>query len=402
MRWLPPLVYLGVTLAIAGPLLAPGYVFALDHAMGPRSAEFYARYVAANDDAIQNKGAYALLLMGLTALMPAWAAQKIVLFLPFLLAGWGAHALAARRVGVPAALFAGLVYMLSPFAYVRGVAGQSGVVWAYALAPWFLLAWLRALDGSRRAFAAAALLAFATGVFQAHGLAMLALLVVALLAVRLAREPRAWRAHAARPAALAGVLLVLNAAWLVPVALAGETTLDGIGDSDRGYFRTTASGMPSVGVAAWTLQGFWRPGYEGPYEGKPWLLVVPAALLVLCVHGGRTRRDASTAALALAGAAGFVLAVGPASPATAPLWDAAWDHVPLTRGFRDAQKLLALLALAYADLGAAGVDALLARLRAARLPRFAPAGAAALLLAMPLATAAPLLGGYGGQLGVAD
>ena len=402
MRWAPPLAYLAVTLAVAGPLLAPGYVFALDHAMGPRVADYYQRFILSNDDAIQNKGAYAFLLTALTFLMPAWAAQKLLLFAPFFLAGWGAHVLASRRVGAPAAFFAGLVYTLSPFAYVRGVAGQTGVLWAYALAPWFLAAWLRALDGSRRAFAAAALLAFATGVFQAHGLAMLAVLVALLFVVRLAREPRRWRAHAARPLMLAAALLLLNAAWLVPVALASRTTLDGIGVADRAYFRTSASGMPSVGAAAVTLQGFWRPGYEGPYDGKPWLLVVPAALLLLCVHGFRSRRDETSTALALAGALGFVLAVGPASPVTAPLWDWAWDHVPLVRGFRDSQKLLALLALAYADLGAAGADALLAKVRAPRFPRLAPWGAAALLLAMPFATAAPLLGGYGGQLGVTE
>ena len=401
MKGLAPLVYLAATLAIAGPLLAPGYVFALDHGMGPRVADYYARYILSNDDAIQNKGAYALLLAGLTALVPVWVAQKLILFAPFFLAGYGAHTLASRRVGAGAAFFAGLVYMLSPFAYVRGVAGQTGVLWAYALAPWFLFAWLRALDGSRRAFAAAALVAFATGVFQAHGLALLALLVGVIALVRLARDPRGWRAHAGRPAALAAVLLLLNLAWIVPVALAPHTTLDNIGDADREYFRTSASGMPSVGVAVMSLQGFWRPGYESPFPSL-WLLAVPATLLLLSVHGLRARRDPVSIALAISGVAGLVLALGAASPLTAPVWDAAWDHVPLVKGFRDSQKLVALLALAYADLGAAGADDLLRRLRAPRVPRAAPVVALAILLALPLATAKPLVGGYDGQLGVAQ
>jgi hypothetical protein len=392
MKGIAPAVYLAATLVIAGPLLAPGFVFALDHGMGPRVADFYARYVTGNDDPIQNKGAYAILLAGLTALAPAWAVQKLILFAPFFLAGYGAHQLAARRVGLPAAL-----YMLSPFAYVRGVAGQTGVLWAYALAPWFLLAWLRALDGSRRAFAAAALLAFATGVFQAHGLVLLAILVAILALARLVRDRAGWRAHLGRPALLAGALLLLNAAWIVPVLLAPHTTLDDIGPADRAYFQTSASGMPSVGVAALTLQGFWRPGYESPFPSLA-LLVVPAALLLLSVHGLRARRDDASVSLAIAGVLGFALAVGSSSP----LGTAAWDHVPLLKGFRDSQKFLALLALAYADLGAAGADAMLSRLRAPRMPRAAPALAVALLLAMPLATAAPLAGGYHGQLGAAQ
>lgn len=394
----PWIVYAALTLVVAGPLLAPGYVFALDHAMGPRSAEYYSQYFANNSDAIQNKGAYAALLAFLTIALPAWFAQKFILFAPFFVAGLGAHALASRRVGPWAAYFAGFVFALSPFAYIRGVAGQTGVLWAYALMPWFFFAYLRAADGSRRALAAAALLVGATAVFQAHGVVLLVLLVTIHALARFARVPRSWRLHARTPLLLALFVVLLNAAWIVPVMLAPETTLDRIGLADRSYFATTSSGMPSVGAAALTLQGFWRAGYEGAYDGASWLLFVPAAIFALCVHGFRTRRDEASVTLGIAGVVGFVLAVGPASPLTAPLWNAAWDHVPLVKGFRDSQKLLALLALAYADLGAAGADVL----AGAHLPSRSRLVAGASLLVLPMLIATPLAWGYHGQLGVAQ
>lgn len=402
-RWVPVALFAAVTLAIAGPLLGAGYVFALDHAMGPQSARYYAGYLEHNEDAIQDKGAYAALLFVLTAVMPAWAAQKLILFGPFFLAGLGAHRLASRHASWGAALFAGLLYMLSPFAYLRGVAGQTGVLWAYALAPWFLAAWLAyANAGRRRDLAASVLLVAATATFQAHGVALLAVLVGFHALVRLARRPSAWRGALRAPIALALWSAAVQVAWLVPVALAQHTTLAAIGDADRAVFATTRAGLPSVGLAALTLQGFWREAYPSPYA-IPALLAIPALVLVLALRGATRRwHDDATPTLALSGALGLLLAIGTGAPTTAWLFDLAWDHIPGMRGFRDAHKLLALLALAYADLGAAGADALLASTRAWSAQRAAPLAVVALLLVLPVAGATPLLGGYAGTLQLAD
>lgn len=391
-----PLAYAALALLVAGPLLGPGYVFSLDHAMGPRSAAYYAGYLGHNEDAIQSKGGYALLLLALGAAFPMWVAQKLLLFAPFFLAGWGAHRLAARHASLPAAFFGGLLYALSPFAYVRGVAGQTGVLWAYALAPWFFAAWLAYVDARRaRDLTVAALLVAATGVFQAHGVALLALLVGLHTLVRLARAPRAWLATLRAPAALAFWSLLLNAAWLVPLALAPRTTLAGIGAADRAFFATSAAGLPSVGLAALALLGFWRESWLPAYP-SPWLLVAPALVLLLAVRGAQ-RRDEAGLALALAGLVGLVAAVASGSDSLG----AVWDRVPLLRGFRDAHKLLALLALAYADLAPSGLDALVVSLRASRVRLAAPA-LLAVALVVPLAGATPLLGGYGGQLRLAE
>lgn len=401
-RWAPPLVYAAVTLAVAGPLLGAGYVFALDHAMGPRSAEYYGTYLVHNEDAIQNKGAYAALLWVLASVMPVWAAQKLVLFGPFFVAGLGAHRLAARHASWGACLFAGLLYMLGPFAYLRGVSGQSGVLWAYALAPWFFAAWLAyARTRNRKSLVACVLLVAATAVFQAHGVALLVLLVGVHALVGLARRPSGWREALGAPLALAFWSVLVNAAWLLPVALADRTTLGAIGDGDLAAFATTTAGLPSVGLAALTLQGFWRDAYPSPY-GTSILLLIPAFVLVLALRGlARRWRDDAAPALALAGLLGLVLAIGTSAPATAWLFDLAWEHVPGMRGFRDAHKLLALLALAYADLAASGADAILETLRARRADRAAPALALAALLVLPVAGATPLLGGYDGTLRLA-
>jgi len=408
-RLLPPLVYAVVTLAIAFPLLSGGYLFFLDHAMGPESAGYYARFLTDNSDPIQNKGGFALALAALDAALPLAWAQKLLLFAPFFLAGLGMHRLSGRLTPLSpgVAYLGGLVYALSPFAYVRGVVGQMGVLWAYALTPWFLAAWFHASEtGSRRALATALLLFTATAVFQAHGAFLLALLVALHggLTVATRKEPLA--AVAKRTGLFLGGVLVLNAAWILPVLLARATTLTGISEADQAVFATTAAGLPSVGLAALTLEGFWRGGYATYYATRPALLVVPFLILFLAVRGATPlREDARRLTLVVAALLGFVLAVGTASTLTAPLFHFAWDHVPFFRGFRDAHKLLALVALAYGALAPAGAQALLEGLRRAPAPRLRPLASVtvlALLLAAPVVAATPLLGGYGGQVATTE
>ncbi|HWH09020.1 MAG TPA: hypothetical protein VNX21_07450, partial [Candidatus Thermoplasmatota archaeon] len=400
-RALVPAWYAALALLVAWPLLGSGYVFALDHAMGPNVARHYADYVLHNTAALQDKGGYALLLAVLVGTLGVVAAQKVLLFAPFAVAGLGAHVLARRGggVGVAGALFAGTLYALSPFAYVRAVVGQSGVLWMYALLPWVLLAWLRAADGSRRALVAVALLVTLVGVFQGHGVLLAAGLVAAHL-VALALLRRDLRAPLKSACILLLAVLALNAAWWAPVLFASDGGVPASDAAEKAFFATRPESLPTVGHAALTLQGFWRAGYE-PYYDAGWTLLLPAAMLFLALQGLVLGwRSPLHLAAALAGLAGLVLGMGPSSALARPAFELAWDHVPLFQAFREPQKLLALLALAYAVLGARAVHEWLRWARAATPARFAVPAAAALLLAVPLAAAAvsPLPHGFDGQL----
>ena len=75
--------------------------------------------------------------------------------------------------------------------------------------------------------------------------------------------------------------------------------------------------------------------------------------MVLAAWGGfLRRRDPTTLAVAAAGAFGFLLALGDASFLTRDLYTWALDHFSFLRSFREPQKGVALLVLAYAFLGA--------------------------------------------------
>ena len=396
--------YAALTLLVAWPLLGRGYVFALDHAMGPNVARLYGDYVLHNVANLQNKGGYALLLAALVGALGVVVAQKLILFGPFLVAGLGAHVLAKRSgAGTPGALFAGTLYALSPFAYVRAVVGQSGVLWMYALLPLVLLAWLAAARGSRRGLVAAALLVTLVGVFQGHGLLLSGILIGAhLVALAIRREDLRQPLKAASVLLLA--LLALNAWWWAPVVFASDAGLPTGDAAEKAFFATRAESLPSVGHAALTLQGFWRAGYE-PYYASGAALLLPAAMLFLALQGlVLGARNPLHLGVGVAGLVGLVLGMGPSSTLARPLFEFAWDHVPLFQAFREPQKLLALLALAYALLGARAVHEWVGWARAWRPGRAAPLVATAALLALPLAAAAvsPLANGFDGQLKTAQ
>ena len=58
---------------------------------------------------------------------------------------------------------------------------------------------------------------------------------------------------------------------------------------------------------------------------------------------------------------GFLLALGTKAPVTGSLFSLAYNNIPAFRVFREPQKFVALITLAYAMLGAAGLDRYLSR-----------------------------------------
>ncbi len=136
------------------------------------------------------------------------------------------------------------------------------------------------------------------------------------------------------------------------------------------------------------------PGPRFPTSRRGRLLTL--TLLVLSAGGAwLRRREPMTWVVAGAGLAGLVLALGYAwAPTRAPfVWLLA--HFPPRRSFRESGKGLALVAFAYAYLGAVAVDDLVQHASAARRWRVVLTG---LLVALPLTLGARELWGEWGQL----
>jgi hypothetical protein len=376
IRLLPLLVYSVGALLVLGPALGPGYLLTLDMVFAPSmhsGDQFYG--LTPNTWASLP---YLLVIQGATTLFPSWLVQKFVLFLALMLAGLGAHRLIP--FGQLASYYGGFLYMVNPFTQVRQLAGQLTLLISYALIPFAVKSFLDFLKtGRTRDVVKVALWWSLAGVFQLHGFALLALIFFILTAVHLLRAPSFKQALFAlvKPGIVgATIFLFINLYWLVPVFSEGGERITSIGSREIAFFAPTSlSGRP-VALEVAAMEGFWRArGLVGSSLSSAWLWVPFSGVLLLWANGlvgSLQNRGLRTTGLmfSLIALAGLILALGASTPMTRWVFERAWDNVPLFKGFRDSHKLVALLVLSYAYLGALGLRDLRAGVSSAGAERF--------------------------------
>lgn len=383
-------VVLAGVLATAGvfgpPLLRGGWLLLLDWSTGPRQVFLPPSAYGLSGGVVAGLP-LGLLVTGLVRLLGA-AGSWVVPAAIIPLATWSA----SRLVGgsTPARLGAGLLYALSPFAFERATAGQFGILLAYALLPFFVSSLLRAPDatGARRY---APVLWLAVLVAAAPQFAWIgAVVVVAVLAVRHRVRDLPWLAG------LGAGALVTNAYLIFP--LFGHQLPVRAGPANLAAFATRADPHYGLVVNVLAGYGFWRVPLLSPKdEVSAWPLLLAVVLVLGVVGGVAALRDpdrrAKAAALLLAGAAGFLLALGTKGPLATPYrW--AFAHLPLFAVMREPDKFAALVVLAEAVLAGWGIEALAGR----RPGRAGLALGVSAALVLPLAIAPTFFDGLGGQV----
>jgi hypothetical protein len=403
--YLPLLFYALLALLIMGPLLKPGYLLTLDITRilaGPVHYQLAAFGLSGTHcpELLHYLIAYVLNLF-----LPQWVTQKLFLFLALFLAGVGAHRLCpANKAGK---YFAGMLYMVNPFIYTRLLAGQMGIVLSYSLLPFALYYFIAVLEGrGRKNVLLSAVFVTLVGVFSNHGLLLVLLAYLVVFVARLVQERRN-RARMVgivkRTVLLAVLFLLLNAYWLtsfqVPSALGEVTELDIFVFSPR---PTTALG---TGFSLLSMRGFWRTAYVHTTDILSAWWVVFIFIFLLAVFGATSRFNdrklgAYVKGIGLLGLIGLFLSLGVTNQVSRPVFTFLWDHLPFFRGFRDSQKFVALLVLAYFYLGGLGCDQL-AGLRPNMGKKLRAAGYAAIVvvLLLPVTNCFVMFNGLWGQVG---
>jgi hypothetical protein len=389
----PAALYALLALAVAGPLLGPGVVLAVDLAQVPHQGlpGSYAGLPVGTHEGPPSRLPLDALFALLGSAGLAAAGQKLLLLAIVFLAGWGMHRLVrARGAGGAGAAYAGVLYAINPFVYDRLLTGQWFLLLGYALLPLALDAWTRALAG-RGALAPwrFAALAAAVGAASAHMAVLLAVLCAATAVT--GRE----RGAARRAALAAGLALAASLYWLLPTPGANDF-LAHIDAGQLDLYATVPQGGAGLAPTVLGLLGYWNNA-EPLSAYVPFWPLLALTFLALASQGAvLRRRDRLTWGVAAAGVLGFLLALGHASALTRPAFDALMEHVAPLRGLRESQKGVALVAFAYAFLGGPAVDE---ATRAAAGRRLARAALAAVLVAVPAAYGFRLAGGLHGELG---
>lgn len=358
---LPLLWFSGLALLVAGPLLGSGYLLLLDWPSGPHFAEPVWFPLPSSGD-IGNLAPLNTVHTMVRAIHP-YLPDKLFLMLPIILGGWGLHRLARNQlgVGVWGAVFGGTLFVVNPFVLDRFLSGQLYILLAYALLPW-AVAPLH--DVSRAPLRRPALLVGLwlgiLGAIDIHVAALYALLAVVVFATGSGSPGK----RAISGGIAFGVGLLLWGYWLLPALLAPPG--GGIGEADLGVYASRPQGFRVLPALA-AMYGFWRDEFLGPVQRIPVLNLLVIPILGLVVLGttrlmGRGPSRQFAVGLAVTGGIALFLAAGTSFPLTAGPFRWLFEHIFAFRMFREPQKFLTLVVLAYGLFAAVGLDGLRASL----------------------------------------
>ncbi|MBZ5733692.1 hypothetical protein K8Z61_04215 [Nocardioides sp. TRM66260-LWL] len=416
----PVLVWLGVlTALVLGPLLgSTGYWLTGDMVFVPRQP--WKDAWLGGGGALPRAVPMDALVSALTAVVPGWVVQRLLLAGPLLAGGVGmlllvdallldpaaetaprsrGHATLVRLAGVTALLW-------SPWVHDRLAMGQWAILAGHLLLPWVALAAHRRriaflAPGPRgrpgRGWAGLALALFATAVCSPSSGVMAAAVALAVVA---SRGPAGRRAVATT----AGLALLANLPWLLAAARADgvRVSADGVFAAFAPRAESSAGLLPSL----LSLGGTWKSAVVAPERQQAPIVLLAAALVVvglvalgrrrvgLAAAGERARASTVLRLLAIAGAA-LVVALLPVLPGGAAALERLAGTVPPVALLRDAERYLSPAALAVA-LGAASAADL--AWRAARPGRGSLRAVAVLVALAPLVLLPRLAWGLGGEL----
>ncbi|WP_338727340.1 alpha-(1-_3)-arabinofuranosyltransferase family protein [Haladaptatus sp. DJG-WS-42] len=413
--------FLLLSLLVFYPLLDSGYILTLDMIFAP-TADYLQFGLTTKGPLYYGRLPFLAVLDAAALVAPDWLIQKVILVCLPVWCGWS-MVRACRGQPRVAALFAGTLYAFNPYVYVRLLAGHWYFLLGYAFVPLAIVSFAQYLDeGQPRSLVGAVWWTTLVSVFDPHATVLVAVAGGCLFVTHAASE---WRRHAEILASIrrfatfsAGAFLV-NAYWLLPALAAGVTggtRLTAISGADLTVFSAGGTIAGNVPLSVSMLYGFWRGGYLTAFELLPsWLVFgLFCGLLYLAVRGAVTASDEPlVAGVALCGVGAFVLSLGVSTSFSDPLFRTLADVLPLFRGMRDSQKFVGLLCFAYAFLGGRGVSQLVSEgggrshdetdvsHRRWTLPSrrsVLRVVCICLVLATPLAYAAPMFGGFSGQV----
>jgi hypothetical protein len=419
--YLPYAFFLLLALLILGPLLAPGYVLSLDMIFTPHMSSTMQFYGLT--ESLSASLPMSLLLDGFS-FIPMWLIQKLILIGIIFLSAVGMYRLmpSSSKFG---RYFAAFLYAVNPFVYVRFLAGHWALLLGYALLPFALKYFISMLENppvkaylSKTTFVC---LFFYTvvGIFDLHMLFILLGLSLILLVIRLVierKDARRIRAIITSVVILSVFYVAVNAFWLFPVATTQGTYLQSIGTSDLYAYAPVGTGGFGAAFSLASMYGFWRGGYSYTMDFLPGWYLIFAAILFLAIlgflfHYRDKKLGWTVVGIGIGAVVAFVFALGVSSSLTEPFSRWLFDTLPFMRGFRDSQKFVAVLVLAYSFLGGLGVDRLFSRTETAKTwikktnqvrRETVKAILLVIILTLPFLYSITMFWGFGGQLNVTD
>lgn len=288
--------------------------------------------------------------------------QKAIMWLILFLAGMAMHSF-IQTSSHPPRYYAGVLYMINPFVYVRFMAGHLHLLLAYALIPWAvqsLRSFLEHPSMKQGIYTCFWLTVIAVLSIHALFIVLFVYLIFFLYTLFKTKEKAQYIRYIRATALLACCFILLNAYWIIPVATADSTKVSQITQADLAASQTKSGGLNEF-IYTLMMHGFWREGaYILPIKIMPFLLYFAlfGVILFLTVHGFLYCPERYRVPILFMGVSAQLLAVGVGHPWFRDIFTFLFNHLYFMRGFREPQKFVALVVFAHAFFGAYGLQKL--------------------------------------------
>ncbi|VVB97183.1 Uncharacterised protein [uncultured archaeon] len=353
--------FAALALVLVKDFFSPGYIMALDMVFAPgafRATEAF--YGFSNIYSILPLLA---VLDFLNIFFTVEIIQKLLFFLIFFVSGVCAYRMCPDEWGA-GRYFAGFLYVLNPFIYVRFLAGHWLILLAYAATPFVIKGLMDFFEvpSTKKSVYVAILLTFVFAL-ETHTPFLLFIVFCVFLIVNLIDPGKKDSREILKSVVLmVFFLLLLNLYWLVPGFAGNGAPLGEITTSDLYTFTTTHDAGFNTLFTTASMYGFWRGGYIYAKDLLPYWYLLFIFILFLSVHGfvsnyRNPKHGIYVRAFGIIAVISVFLASGISGP-FAGIFEFLFNNIFFFKGFREPHKFVGLLVLSYAYLGGLGVSEL--------------------------------------------
>ncbi|MDW7731325.1 MAG: hypothetical protein SCH66_02720 [Methanolobus sp.] len=364
---IPFTYYFLLALLVFHPLFSPGYILTLDLIW---TSDTHSIFDYVLNYGIGGQLPFILIIQLIGSVVPAQIVQKTILFLILLISGFAMH----RSVPVHsphAKYFAGTLYMVNPFIYVRFLAGHFYLLAAYAFVPVAIQTYVAFLKDNARWKKNLVWTTF-IGILDPHALLLVAVIQICILGFYLQEHKTESKTLIKHHVKLFLAYVMLNMFWILPLLVpvsSNSRILEQISYQDLSAFTGIGTISGNILISIAMMYGFWRGGYEYPFHMYPlWVFVIMfAIILFFSVYGffsGRLSNDTFLKrGLALSAVISLVLGSGVTYPYFASAFQFLFDNFFFFKGMRDSQKFVGILILTYSFLGSMGIDEIIREIK---------------------------------------
>lgn len=375
-----------ISLLVTFPLFSKGYIFTLDHVTHENAKKFFFDYLIGYSQ--ENNGIfltplpipnflYMLALFIFGNLLSVEIFQKIFfLFLLFFSGATAYYVCPSNKFGK---VFAGILYMINPFTYVRFLAGHTFLLLSYAFFPLFFKSLIEFSENvkeliknrnlnrkscckyfsyiSIKIITKISILATIC-IATTHYLPLILGTLVIFFIFDIFREKDIRNALILNYILIFLLFFTLNFYWIIPIA--GETSpinkIEQFSELDLKLFSSRPSIEFNTIFNTISLHGFWRGGYDyAKYHISVWPLIF-FTIFFFSVHGFLICKNKRKYIILFVVLVSSFIAIGIGYKPFENIIKSLYSRFEFLMGLREPHKLLVMLCLFYSYFGGIGVS----------------------------------------------